>query len=246
MENIYDEKELEEYYDVFKIETERFVEEIFHKGFNKGMEKIWEYLNCAASLNCDKYEELFGPMEITDILREFSITDFINIMDSINASGLIEASKGIPRKITLTDFVNIMDSIDTSRPNSKLIKQYTASKNDHEDSNNIDEEYKKGIKCFWSIIKAHNIKVNMKYFELRKLLHEPDVLNYKYEAEKHKDPYSQGFADLYNSLKAISELTGDELVNIIGSSPYEVIRKTPEELVQIMKPYLNNKEDNDD
>ena len=220
MENIYDEKELEEYYDVFKVETERFVEEIFNKGFNKGMEKIWEYLNCAASLNSDKYEELFGSREITDILREFTPTNFINIMDSINASGLIEASK--------------------------LIKQYTAPKI-FETLKQIDE-YEAGINDLWDKLKKHaQTEIHLYYFQLDALLCKHSILNfYNYEKEKCTGLYSQGVVDLYESLKKISELSEDDHFRILETGQYSIIEKTPEELIQIMKPYLEKKEDNND
>ena len=231
MENIYDEKELEEYYDAFKLETEHFIEEIFRKGFDKGMERVWEYLNCAASLNSDKYEKLFGPREITDILREFTPIVFINTMDTINASGLIKASK--------------------------LIKQYTAPKNDHDDPNNIDEEYEAGINDLWNKIKEHNQTGNTLYYsQLDYVLYKSCISNfYKYEKEKCSGLYAQGVIDLYESLETISKFSRDEainkisrddFVNIFGSDSYSIIEKTPEELIQIMKPYLEKKEDNDD
>ena len=215
MENIYDEKELEEYYDVFKVETERFVEEIFHKGFNKGMEKIWEYLNCASSLNCVKYDELFGLLEITDILREFTPTEFIDKMDTIDPKKLKELCNMIAQR---------------------------------EDPKNIDEEYEAGINDLWDKLKKYaQTEIHLYYFQLDRLLCKPSISNfYNYEKEKCTGLYTQGVVDLYESLKEISKLSEDDFLRIFETGQYHIIEKTPEEIIQIMKPYLEKKEDNDD
>lgn len=215
MESIYDEKELEEYYDVFKLETEHFVEEIFIKGFNKGIEKIWEYLNCAASLNSDNYEKLFGSREITDILREFTPIIFINTIDTID-----------PKKL-------------------KELRNMIAQR---EDPNNIDEEYEAGINDLWNMLKDHNqTERNLYYFQLRYILHKSSISNfYKYEKEKCTGLYAQGVIDLYESLKAMNKFSRDDFINIFGSDSYSIIDKTPEEIIQIMEPYLNNKENDND